>query len=122
MATAGNYPSFSEDAINQAIQAAQNHGKTMMPKAVNHEMTLTDGALMVSAQCISVTVQNGQACINLPFGLGSQCLPIPSWLPNGTVCQACLDICTKWGIPCGVDVTVSAAGKVVVEKGFGCSC
>jgi hypothetical protein len=117
-----DYPEFSADAINQAVKAAQTHSRALMPATVNHQMTLADGSLMVSAQCISVTVQNGQVCINLPFGLGSQCLPVPSWLPNGTACQACLDICTKWGIPCGVEVTVSAAGKVVVKKGFGCSC
>jgi hypothetical protein len=122
MATTGNYPSFDASAINEAVKTAQTHSRAFMPAAVNHEMALTDGSLMVSAQCISVTVQNGQVCLNLPFGLGSHCLPVPSWLPNGTVCQACLDICTKWGIPCGVEVTVSAAGKVVVKKGFGCSC
>ena len=117
-----NLPEFSEKAINQALEAAQTHSKSRMPATVDHTTALTDGALKVAAQCVSVTVQNGQVCINLPFGLGKQCLPIPSWIPNGTVAQACLDICTKWGIPCGVEVVVSAAGKVIVQKGFGCSC
>ncbi len=117
-----NYPSFSADAINQALEAAQRHSQARMLTAVNHETPLDDGALKVSASCISVTVQNGQVCLNLPLGIGSVCLPIPSGIPNGTACQACIDICTKWGIPCGVEASVSVAGHVVVSKGFGCSC
>jgi hypothetical protein len=122
MATTGNYPEFSAEAINQALEAAQAHSKALRPAAVNHQMVLLDGALKVSAQCISVTVQNGQVCINLPLGIGSQCLSVPSWVPNGTACQACLDICTKWGIPCGIEVKVSVAGQQILQKGFGCSC
>lgn len=118
----GNYPSFSTEAINQALEAAQRFSKTRMPAAVSHDMQLEDGTLKLSAQCISLTVQNGQVCLNLPLGLGSVCLPIPSAFPNGTAAQACLDICTKWGIPCGVEVTVSIAGNRIVQKGFGCSC
>ncbi len=117
-----NYPSFSKEAVNQALEAAQRHARERMPAVTNDEMALEDGALKVSAQCISVTVQNGQVCVNLPLGIGSVCLPIPAGFPNGTACQACLDICTKWGIPCGVEVTVSIAGHVVVRKSFGCSC
>jgi hypothetical protein len=117
-----NYPSFSSEAINQALEAAQRHSRERMPAATHADMTLDDGTLKMSAQCISVTVQNGQVCLNLPFNLGSVCLPIPAIFPNGTAAQACLDICTKWGIPCGVEVTVSIAGHVIVKKGFGCSC
>jgi len=117
-----NYPGFSSDAINHALEAAQRHRMERMPAQTHADMTLEDGTLKVAAQCISVTVQNGQVCLNLPFGLGSVCLPIPAIFPNGTAAQACLDICTKWGIPCGVEVTVSIAGHVIVKKGFGCSC
>jgi hypothetical protein len=118
----GNYPSFSQEAINQALDAAQRHSQARTPAAINHETLLDDGTLKLSAQCISITVQNGQVCLNLPFRIGNVCLPIPSWIPNGTAAQACIDICTKWGIPCGVEVTISVAGQVVVKKGFGCSC
>lgn len=117
-----NYPSFSSEAINQALEAAQRHSRERMPAAANAETALEDGTLKISAQCISVTVQNGQVCLNLPLGLGSVCLPIPAIFPNGTAAQACLDICTKWGIPCGVEVTVSIAGHVIVAKNYGCSC
>ncbi|MGN6570835.1 MAG: hypothetical protein ACTHLO_05420, partial [Pseudolabrys sp.] len=117
-----NYPSFSKDAINHALEAAARHSRERMPAQTHDEMALDDGALKLAAHGISVTVQNGQVCLNLPFGLGSGCLPMPAILPNGTAAQACLDICTKWGIPCGVEVTVSIAGHVIVRKGFGCSC
>lgn len=121
MATA-THPEFSSKAIGQALEAAQRHSKALQTTAVKGQTNLAEGGLKVSAQCISVTVQNGQVCLNLPLGIGSVCLPVPTWVPNGTAAQACLDICTKWGIPCGVEVTVSVAGQQVVQKGFGCSC
>lgn len=117
-------PQFSEDKINAALEAAQSHSASLRSAAAEAGpgLTLQDGSLSLSAQCISVTVKNGQVCLNLPLGIGSVCLPIPSWIPDGTAAQACLDICTKWGIPCGVEVSVSVAGQVIVRKGFGCSC
>lgn len=122
MGAKGDLPGFDANVIDQSLEAAQRHGKSLKAAAANHELSLADGALKVSAQCISVTVQNGQVCLNLPLGIGNVCLPIPSWIPNGTAAQACLDICTKWGIPCGVEVTVSVAGQRIIQKGFGCSC
>ena len=69
--------------------------------------------------CVSVTVNNGQVCLNVPI-FGSVCIPIPLPLPSGTAAQACIDVCTKFGIPCGVKVTVSVLGQVVASKSFGC--
>jgi len=120
----GDAPSFSTQAINQALEAAQTYSKAQvqMTAAVTHETQLDDGTLQMAAQCISVTVSNHQICLNLPFGLGKKCLPVPGFIPNGTACQACLHICTKWGIPCGVEITVSAGGHQILKKNFGCSC
>ncbi len=120
MATAA-YPEFSAEAIAQALEAAQRHSAPRLQAASGQGLVFADGALKVSAQCISVTVNNGQVCLNLPV-VGSECFSVPSWVPNGTAVQACLDICTKWGIPCGVEVTVSLAGQKIFTKGFGCSC
>ena len=116
------YPQFDSGVIEQALEAARRHGEKLQTTEAATTIGLDDGTLKVGAQCISVTVTNGQVCLNLPLGIGSVCLPVPSWVPNGTAAQACLDICTKWGIPCGVEVTVSVAGQTVVQKGFGCSC
>lgn len=117
-----NHPQFNSQAIEQALEAAQRHVKALEATSAGREISLDDGTLKLGAQCISVTVSNGQVCLNLPLGIGSVCLPVPGWVPDGTAAQACLDICTKWGIPCGVQVTVSVAGQTIVQKGFGCSC
>lgn len=117
-----DFPSFDPEIIAHALETAQRHNDTLRTAAADAPMQLTDGALSVSAQCVSVTVTNGQVCLNLPLGIGSVCLPVPAWVPDGTAAQACLDICTKWGIPCGVQVTVSVAGQQIIAKGFGCSC
>jgi hypothetical protein len=118
-----SYPQFSGEAIEQALAAGRAHAEDLQSAAASSQgSALAEGGLKVSAQCISVTVQNGKVCLNLPLGIGSVCLPVPSWIPNGTAAQACLDICTKWGIPCGVEVKVSVGGQVIVSKGFGCNC
>ncbi|MDB5591511.1 hypothetical protein [Enterovirga sp.] len=116
-----SYASFSSASVDQALDAARRASQAQV-QSTDRPSTLDDGNLKVAAQCISVTVQNGQVCLNLPLGLGSVCLPIPIPVPNGTAAQACLDICTKFGFPCGVEVTVSVAGQRVVSKHFGCSC
>lgn len=122
MATS-DLPSFDAKIIEQSLEAAKRGSDTLLKAAAKGGgHALADGALKVSAQCVSVTVTNGQVCLNLPLGIGSVCLPVPSWVPNGTAARACLDICTKWGIPCGVEVTVSVAGQQIISKGFGCSC
>lgn len=122
MATA-QYPSFDEDQLQQSLDAAKQHSDRLLSATRGQEAVLADGALKIAGgACISVTVQNGQVCINLPLGIGSKCFNVPSWVPNGTACQACIDICTKWGIPCGVEVSISVAGRKIISQGFGCSC
>ena len=111
---------FDSKAIDSALEAAKGHSATLQSSAINHQTDISSGGkLTVSASCISATVENGKVCLNLPFGFGSVCLPIPSIFPSGTAGQACLDICTTWGIPTGIKVTVSIAGKTIVQQTFG---
>lgn len=114
-------PSFDQAVIEASLDAAKRHADTLQQKVANGPLQFADGSLKVAAQCISVTIQNGQACLNLPI-VGNECISVPSWVPNGSACSACLDICTKWGIPCGIEVTLSVAGQQILQKTFGCSC
>ena len=113
------YHEFDEKAIAAALEAARGAHDRNKLAASNTVNAFDDGHLRLSASCISVTVENGSVCLNLPLGIGNICVPIPSIFPNGTAAQACLDICTTWGIPTGVRVTVSIAGQVIVDKSFG---
>jgi len=114
------YYDFDSKAIDGVLEAARGHHDAAGLTAANHTTDLSSGGkLTLAATCISVTVNNGKVCLNLPFGFGSVCLPIPAIFPNGTAAQACLDICTTWGIPTGVKVYVSIAGKVIVQQTFG---
>lgn len=114
------YHSFDEQKINEALQSVQDHHAEMKLDSVN---ATTDISAISHAQiaggCISVTVENGKICLNLPLGIGKVCLPIPSSIPNGTAAQACLHICTTGPFPTGVKVTVTVAGITVVSKSFG---
>ena len=89
----------------------------VMRRAVSRRPKLAAG-VRPSGTCISATISNGKACINTP--IGSKCVSVPSSVPNGTVAKVCADICKKWGIPCGAEVTVSVAGQQVASEGFGC--
>jgi hypothetical protein len=113
------YHDFDDKAVASALEAARNyHNPQMLMAKADKLDPLDDGHLSLAGGCISVTVQNGSICVNLPLGIGSICLPIPSIFPNGTAAQACVSICTTWGIPTGVKVTISIAGVVVVQKTF----
>jgi hypothetical protein len=52
--------------------------------------------------------------------VGSVCIPVPVPLPNGTAASAKACVCTTFGIPCGVSVTLRALGQTVASKSFGC--
>jgi hypothetical protein len=117
--------SFDEAAIQDAIKAAQaSHNAATanregMTFDISKGVPMQSGSLVVGVQCISVTVENNQVCINLPLGIGNYCFTIPISFPNGTVGQACLSICTTLGFPTGVKVTVEFAGVTVISQSFG---
>jgi hypothetical protein len=82
-------------------------------------LSMAEGSVEISAQCISVTTRNRQICINLPLGLGRRCFTIPVRIPNGTVGQACLSICTRGPFPTGVKVTIRFGGVTILSQSFG---
>ena len=112
--------SFSEEAIANAIDAAKNTHAESNLDATHSDFDVSKGSCMlVAAECVSVTVENNKICLNLPLGLGKHCFSIPVSIPNGTAGKACLSICTTWGIPTGVKVTIELAGITVVSQSFG---
>jgi hypothetical protein len=114
-----SYPEFDSKQIEAALEAARNFHDIETLHAKRKALDpADDGHLSISGGCLSVTVQNGRVCVNLPLGIGSVCVPIPSSFPSGTAAQACIHVCTTWGIPTGVRLTVSIAGIVIVNKTF----
>jgi hypothetical protein len=114
------YHQFSQDKVDAALSAANAHNELLRVADVHGGASIAAGGeLSIAAECISVTVQNNRICLNLPLGIGNYCLPIPVSIPNGTAAEACLSICTTFGFPTGVKVTVSALGHVIIEKSFG---
>ena len=79
---------------------------------------MQEGTMEIMAQCISVTTANHKICISLPV-VGKRCLTVPVNIPNGKVGKACLSICTKFGIPTGVKVSVTIGGVTVIRQSFG---
>jgi len=114
---AQNVPSFSDAKVQEALDSTK---KFYQQRHAQGSSTLAhdDGHLSTRAECITLTIANGQACINLPLGIGHVCLPVPISY-DGQVASVCLDICTTWGIPTGVKVTVTVAGVQIVQKSFG---
>lgn len=67
--------------------------------------------------CVGGSVNGNQICVNIPI-LGRKCVTVPIRLPVGASVQGCT--CSKWGIPCGVKITASVAGRTIFSKGIGC--
>lgn len=114
------YAEFSKDEIVNALATAKEHNQTFGIAAFDDNTSIAaSGEFSILAQCISVKVANRKVCLKLPLGIGNVCLPIPISVGNGTTVKACLSICTRFGIPTGVKVTVSVGSTVIVTKKFG---
>jgi len=72
--------------------------------------------------CVSVTVDHGQACLHIPYA-GDVCVSVPDSIPSGTVAEACVSVCKKFGVPVGAKVTVKVLGQQVACQSWGrCDC
>jgi hypothetical protein len=111
-------PSFSEEAVSEVLEAARRAHDAIQDVATQNTVS-PPSELSLRAECISVTVEGGKVCLHLSLGIGRVCIPLPVRIPDGTVAQACLDICTHWGIPTGLCVTVSIEGHQVAKQCFG---
>ena len=111
---------FSTESVDAALQAARANQETMAAQSFTGESSLSQtGEMSVLAECIKLSVEDHKVCLSLPLGLGKHCIPIHVNIPNGTAAQACLTICTTWGIPTGAKVSVIVAGITVVSQTFG---
>ena len=114
------YYEFSDEAVEAALDAAKRTHASSNLKASSADFDITKGGcLLVAAECISVTTEDHKVCVNLPLGLGKHCISIPVSIPDGTAGKACLTLCTTWGIPTGVKVSVEIGGVTVVSQSFG---
>jgi hypothetical protein len=117
-----DYASFDQEKINAALEAARQHaggdtGATLTAANLADVDIHAATEFSIGAGCITVSVNNGQVCLDLPI-VGQYCLPVPSWIPSGAQLQACVSICTTFGIPTGVKLTVSFNGQVIFTKTF----
>ncbi len=111
------YHKFSEEKLNKAVELLKSH-PSVAARAKGNAIDLSGpGHLRVTAECITVSIENGQVCIDLPI-VGKKCIPIPLPFPSGTSAQACIDLCYHV-VPTGVTVYVSVNGQVVAQQSFG---
>jgi hypothetical protein len=114
--------SFSQERIDSVLRTFENEqiSAQIGAAATSSEKTAD---VTIAAECISVTVQNGEVCLNLPLGLGSQCIDIPDWVPNGEAARACLSIKYRRvlgvKIPTGVKACVYVADTEVACVEYG---
>jgi hypothetical protein len=114
------YYKFDDKAVENAIAAAQaDFGREGVHGLAATEHGGVRGEMSLLAECVKVTVEDHKVCVELPLGLGKHCISIPVSIPDGTAGQACLRICTTWGIPTGVEVSVVIGGITIVSQKFG---
>ena len=112
---------FNEEAYLKVINAAKATQEVNKPKTSKGSVTaaaLDSGRMSYLSECISVSINNDQVCLNIPI-YGQVCITLPIGLPSGTLAQACLNVCTHFGIPTGVTVSIAVAGQTIVTKTFG---
>ena len=112
--------SFDEGAVTRALEAAQKPFKDRDVRA--QISTAQNPYLRTIGDCVDLRSGASEVCLDLPLGLGDVCIPLPFDLPDGVAAQACLYICTTWGIPTGVTVRVTVGGFSVVDQSFGWGC
>ena len=114
------YHSFDEKKISGILEELSKRASENASASQAQIDTTDTGELSISAGCISVVIENGHICLDLPV-VGQKCIPIPLPFPDSTVAKACLSICTRFFIPTGVRITVEVEGEKILEKVFG-SC
>ncbi len=114
------YYKFDEKAVSNALDAARTTHEGIQRSATESDFNIMKaGSLLVHAECISVKTEKQKVCLDLPLGLGKHCISIPISFPDGTVAKACLHICTTWGIPTGVKISIEIGGITVISQTFG---
>jgi hypothetical protein len=119
-ASGGQRYSFKEEHINRTLDAAASRfeGRNLRSQID----TAQNPYLRSIGDCVDLRSGESEVCLDLPLGLGDVCIPLPFDLPDGKAAQACLYLCTTWGIPTGVTIKVTVAGFTVVEQSFGWGC
>jgi hypothetical protein len=112
------YYSFNATTIKEAIESVKSDVSTLSVENVSAS-AVEDPHVENFGGCISVVIKNHKVCLKLPLGLGNVCLPIPISIKDGTAAQACLTICTFFGVPTGVRVRIVVAGNTIISKKFG---
>jgi len=116
------YTQFPRENIDSALTLAQRYrggvGGVDLQSAdmLAPETAMRAGPANFSAGCIGVVSQGNQVCLRLPI-VGDLCVPID--LPDGTAAEACVDICTHFGVPTGVCVKIRVLGNEVFSQCFG---
>ena len=115
---------FSQERFFEAmenVQECRERYSSVDPREYLHALQDPrrhhDGHLHFLSECISVRVENHQVCLKVPV-IGEVCIPVPSFIPDLTVGSACLELCTTFGIPTGVKVTLEIL-SFKVSKSFG---
>lgn len=110
---------FDPEAVSASIESARSHYAAETAAERASQAGSDNGHVTLLSECVAVTVEDNRVCLNLPLGLGHVCIPIPLHVPNGTAAEACLSTCSTWGIPTGVRVSVSVAGRTVASSSYG---
>jgi hypothetical protein len=106
---------FSEQKFNEVRQSLSAATTVSAAEITTlEEMTKSGGEMTAQAECIGVTIKNGQVCLKLPM-VGTVCLPVG--LPDGTAAQACISLICHWAISYP-RVSIRVGGIEVVAKSF----
>jgi hypothetical protein len=113
------YTEFPQENIDKALALARRSFEGVDLQStdmLSPQMALRAGPADFNAGCIGVISQDNQVCLQLPV-VGNLCVPVD--LPDGSVAEACVVVCTHWGIPTGICLTIRALGNNIFRQCYG---
>lgn len=107
-------PNYSKVGFNgEQGQKPQSSIKTINSiEAVQNQLRSSNVQALSLSACVSASYQNGDVCFDFPI-FGNICVNIPIGISGNTSLSVCGDVCTTWGIPTGLKITVYADNQAV---------
>lgn len=94
---------FNGEGSNQ-LQSS-NVKSTNTIESVQSQLKSSNVEALSLSACVGASYRNGDVCFDFPV-FGNVCVGVPISIPANASLRVCGDVCTTWGIPTGLKITL----------------
>lgn len=100
-------PDYTKVGFNgESSNALQSSVKTTNTiESVQNQLSSTNVQALSLSACVGASYRNGDVCFDFPV-FGNVCVNVPIGIPANANLRVCGDVCTTWGIPTGLKITL----------------